>query len=215
MAISAFLDIGAAPGVNPELALYSRPLTAGGQRIPASLHHLCSSGVLIECSHKFLAGDEVDIAFSGTVIEAGEIRWIGSELYGFQFHQPAAYPLIERALASTYREAAAAGGLAQIGETFGAKLQRLRLQRGMSQTDVAKNLDVTAVAISHWESDQARPRQHRLPDLARVLRVREDQLATSEIALPQTVPEVLATSRCQIAAIMGVEPDCVNISIDL
>lgn len=215
MAISAFLDIGAALGGSPELVLYSRPFPASGQRIPAVLHHLSSSGVLIECRHKFLAGDDVDIAFSETAIKAGEIRWIGSELYGFQFRKPTARPLIEGALASTFREATAEGGLTQIGETFGAKLQRLRVERGMSQTDVAKNLDVSAVAISHWESDQARPRHYRLPDLARVLRVREEQLSTHEIALPQTVPEVLAMSRSQIAAIMGVEPDCVKISIDL
>lgn len=148
MAISAFLDIGAVPGKNPELSLYSRPLPDSAQQIPAVLHHLSSSGVLIECSHKFIAGEQVDVAFSSTAAETGEIRWIGSELYGLQFNRPTAGPLIARALAGTYREAAVEGDLAQIGETFVAKLQRLRLERGMNQADVAKELDVTAVAIS-------------------------------------------------------------------
>lgn len=215
MAISAFLDIGAVPGGNPELFLYSRPLPASGQRVSAVLHHLSPSGVLIECSHKFIADEQVDIAFSGTAIEAGEIRWVGSELYGFHFHQPAAGPLIERALAGEYLEAAADGEDAQISETFGAKLQRLRLKRGLSQVDAAKKLGVSAVAISLWESDQSRPRPHRLADLARLLRVREEQLATNAVGLPQTLPEAVAGSRYQIAAIMGVEPDCVKISVHL
>lgn len=88
MAISAFLDIGAVPGKNPELSLYSRPLPDSAQQIPAVLHHLSSSGVLIECSHKFIAGEQVDVAFSSTAAETGEIRWIGSELYGLQFNRP-------------------------------------------------------------------------------------------------------------------------------
>ena len=81
--------------------------------------------------------------------------------------------------------------------------------------DIAERLGVTAVAISNWESDRSQPRQHRIADLAKILGVPSQQLATNAVMLPETLPEVLASSKAQVANLLGVDPASVKISVDL
>ena len=51
--------------------------------------------------------------------------------------------------------------------TLGEKLQRLRLQNGMSQDTLAQRLGVSRQAVSKWERDEA------MPDLDKILKLSE------------------------------------------
>lgn len=214
MAITASLDVRASSHGIAQLFLYSKPLRSGGHRLPVLLHHLSSSGMLIECSYVFAAGDQLELAFSETMSEAGDITWIGPGLYGFQFHKPVATPLIERTIIGELQEAVENDGSAPVRETFGTRLQQLRIAKGMTQIEVAGQLGLSAVSVSNWESDRSLPRHHRLADLAKILRVREQELVTNVMRLPVTLPEVLASSKYQVATLMGIEPGSVKISVD-
>ena len=49
---------------------------------------------------------------------------------------------------------------------FSEKLRALRAQRGLTQLDIARRLDVTTAAVGAWENGRSRPRLNKLSDLA-------------------------------------------------
>ena len=90
-------------------------------------------------------------------------------------------------------------------------IRRLRLQRGLSQVDLAKILNVSKQGISNWEKDNVLPSVEMLVKIADWLRVSTDQLlgreseqqmdvsglTLSQIAHIRQVVQDLATSNSQ------------------
>lgn len=73
-------------------------------------------------------------------------------------------------------------------ETLGRRIARLRLGRGMTQERLARELGITAQAVSKWENDLSAPDIMSLPTLARTLGVTVDELlgAAGETAANHT-----------------------------
>jgi transcriptional regulator with XRE-family HTH domain len=63
---------------------------------------------------------------------------------------------------------------------FAQYIRDVRLQRGLSVTEVAERVGVTPASIYFWESDHVRPRDANLSALCKVLRL--PVRATKEIA---------------------------------
>jgi len=61
-------------------------------------------------------------------------------------------------------------------ETLGARIGRLRREKGFKQDEVAQALEVSAQAVSKWENDQTCPDIMLLPALANMLGVTVDEL---------------------------------------
>ena len=61
--------------------------------------------------------------------------------------------------------------MAEKNETLGRRIARLRLEHGMTQERLARELGVTAQAVSKWENDLSAPDIMLLPELARTLGV--------------------------------------------
>jgi transcriptional regulator with XRE-family HTH domain len=172
--------------------------------------------MLLETSHALNIGDKVETVFAEAAVALGEITWTGVKLFGCQFDHSVAAELLEQAVSRVLRqEQAENASMSQTVDTFGARLQRLRMAKGLHQVDIAERLGVTAVAISNWESDRSQPRQHRIAELAKILGVPSQQLATNAVVLPETLPEVLASSKAQVANLLGVTPASVKIIVDL
>ena len=75
-------------------------------------------------------------------------------------------------------------------ETLGRRIARLRLERGMTQERLARELGVTAQAVSKWENDLSAPDIMSLPTLARTLGVTVDELlSAAEQTEVVSVPE--------------------------
>lgn len=66
--------------------------------------------------------------------------------------------------------------MAKKNETLGRRIARLRLEHGMTQERLARELGVTAQAVSKWENDLSAPDIMLLPELARTLGVTVDAL---------------------------------------
>ena len=66
--------------------------------------------------------------------------------------------------------------MAEKNETLGRRIARLRLEHGMTQERLARELGVTAQAVSKWENDLSAPDIMLLPELARTLGVTVDAL---------------------------------------
>ncbi|SHF10477.1 helix-turn-helix domain-containing protein [Chryseobacterium vrystaatense] len=60
--------------------------------------------------------------------------------------------------------------------TLGTKLVRLRKNRGLSQTEVAGELEVSQPAYHKWESDEAKPGLENLIKLSRFFDVEIEEL---------------------------------------
>ena len=81
------------------------------------------------------------------------------------------------------------------------KLREVRLSRGMSQVELAKQLGVTKQSVSNWENDNIQPSVDMLVRLARLFGVSTDYLlgltnnpAPAAVSGSDTVPGVPAWS---------------------
>lgn len=71
---------------------------------------------------------------------------------------------------------------------LGNQLRKLRKARGMTQTDLAKQLGITQQAITRWENDVSSPDPDTLVRLAGILGTSTDALlGTGRAAVPQSV----------------------------
>ena len=61
-------------------------------------------------------------------------------------------------------------------EMLGEKIKKLRLSRNMTQTDLARKLDVTTSAISFYENNMRLPSYEVLVKLSRVFEITTDSL---------------------------------------
>lgn len=77
---------------------------------------------------------------------------------------------------------------AQVNADFGSRLRQLRQDRLMTAVDLAKRVNVTPPAVSHWEHQTKVPKTRRLQAVADALGVSLDTLkggATS--AQPESI----------------------------
>ena len=59
---------------------------------------------------------------------------------------------------------------------FSEKLREVRVSRGLSQVDLAKQLGVTKQSVSNWENDNIQPSVEMLVKIAQTLSVSTDYL---------------------------------------
>ena len=72
---------------------------------------------------------------------------------------------------------------------FGEKLQKLRRGAGMSQEELARQLDVSRQAVSRWELDGTLPDTGRVVALSRIFSVSTDYLLKEELESPSQTEE--------------------------
>ena len=59
---------------------------------------------------------------------------------------------------------------------FGKRLRELRLEQGLSKAQLAKNINVSDVAVSRWENGKRTPNIEQLRKLALFFNVSSDYL---------------------------------------
>ena len=99
----------------------------------------------------------------------------------------------------------------QPGDDFGARLHRLRRERGLSLGEIAARLGVSKPTVWAWEHGKSRPVERRLAALADALGVTPGGLEPA----PSGPHAELEQSRRRIAAAYGIEPSRVRIMIEL
>ena len=72
---------------------------------------------------------------------------------------------------------------------FGSNLKSLRKQKGLSQTDISKELYVVRQTVSKWENDLSSPSAEQLFRLSEVLNVSTDRLSRTNEDLAATPKE--------------------------
>lgn len=66
--------------------------------------------------------------------------------------------------------------MTELNTTLGARLKSARIAAGMSQADLSRRLQVTAVSVWRWENDRKPPSRDRVMRIARELSVSVDWL---------------------------------------
>lgn len=75
--------------------------------------------------------------------------------------------------------------------SIGERILQLRTEKGVSQVQIAKALEVSRQAVSKWENDQTAPDTLKLIQLAQLLDTDVEYLATGRIAVPTRPPVVI------------------------
>lgn len=101
-----------------------------------------------------------------------------------------------------------------LGVDLGHRVRDMRIARGMSQAELARQLDVSAAAVWNWEMNGVQPRPAMLARVAGALGTSEDYLLTGaadEAGAARTSAGIIHQAKKAIAALNGVEPDRVLI----
>lgn len=219
MALKAHLEIarGAGDARRTErraLFLEVSGTLPGGLETNVLIHNASPAGLLLE-TQAALAVDEklvLDLPEAGAV--RAVIVWQSGALFGCAFEQP----LDARALAAlqlrSSKPANAVGApLEAPPEPLGAKLNRLRRERGLTLAQVAEVLGVSKPTVWAWEKGKARPLPDRIAPIAEVLGVGVEEL--EERLGEDRHAALVEECRLRIATVYGTHPSKVRIMIEV
>lgn len=221
MAISAFLQppelgTGSRRSTRHNLHLQAEGTRAEGDEIEVLIHNISESGMLIESVAPLAEGDPImiELPLAGPVMAI--TIWSSGRLFGCRFEQP----LSRGALSAAQLRGAVEGGMsanddmeAGPDDEFGARLQRLRTAKGLSQAELAAALGVSTPSICGWERGRARPKPRRIAALADQLGVAFDELLGH--SSPSDLQGVVRQSRERIARAACTDPEKVRIIIEI
>jgi len=221
MALAAHWEDIAQSAVRPrdprrKLLLEARGSKASGEEANVLVHNISATGLLLESRAALAAGAmlEIELPLAGAC--RAQVVWSSGALYGCRFDAPVSSAVLSAAQLRSVTEGQA--GLAGRGgrepdEPFGARLQRLRKDRGLTLAQIATGLGVSKPTVWAWEQGRARPIDERMEALAQMLGVPASELLHG--AISSDLQELLARSRAQISAALGVDADKIRIMIDL
>lgn len=233
MSIEAYLQGGVRPGnrrSSPRRRLHlALPATVdAGAPADGVMRDLSETGFLLQTSTRLALGDRLEINLPHAGLVTADVVWVGDGLYGCQFETPISKATLGAAQlrADPVAEGPEPASSSSTIESFGARLRRLRRQRGISLIGLARLVEVSKPTLWKWERDDARPRQKSIEALARALGLTERELlfGTGEPApLPapaaarggeeRSLSEVLRACKEQIARVAGTTAENVTITI--
>jgi len=186
-----------------------------GKAITVQIYNISETGLLMECDADIGVNDAIEIDLPHAGSAEARVVWTSGLLIGCQFRTPISVAALS---AAQLRSAAAplfdrGSEALRAVDHFGARLQRLRVRKGLSQADIAAHLGISAPSISGWEKGRARPKYARLDALAELLDVSLEELLDEPE--PETIQAVIDRSRAEIARAISTTPDRVRITVEL
>jgi transcriptional regulator with XRE-family HTH domain len=217
--------------------LHLRLTSIAGHRAASNVTvlDLSQTGVLLQTSARLAAGETLQINLPHAGFRAAQVVWTSGEFVGCRFEQPISSAAISAAqlrsepsaaVRSVSRAAIESGAAA--GDGFGARLRRLRSQYNLSQSALAKLVNVTKLSVWKWEHGDVRPRPGTVAALANLFAVSESELlggappppdqpaAQSGLeSAPEGLAEIIDGCKATIAAHLGTTSDKVEITVNL
>jgi len=240
VAVEAQLDILQATtrrgAARREVTLRGRGAGAAGTATEVLIHNLSESGVLLESATKLAVGEKIVIDLPDLERISAKVVWASDELFGCAFDRPVPHAAVSAAQLrsapdkrSAARPATQAANdpYSEAGEPFGARLKRLRKQRGLSLVEFARRANVSRPTVWSWEAGKSSPRESKVPALLDVLGVSEPELyGISNKPLVELVAEktavrgtelqgVIREAKARVAEIAGTSPDKVRLIIEV
>ncbi len=190
---------------------------ASGTEIEAFVHNISATGMLVESEAALDVGEVIEVNLPHSGKTAAKIIWTSARLAGCQFDMPISPATLSAAqLRSVVVEPDAVpteAGVPTSVETFGGRLQRLRVARELTQGQLAAQLGVSEPSISAWELDKARPKAGRMEALSDALGVEISELLGFEGT--ETLGTLVTRAKQQIARAAGIGIDRVRVTIEI
>lgn len=192
--------------------------TAKGDAARVLIHNLSATGLLLKCPVQLHEGEQIVVDLPHAGMTSVSVVWASGDMFGCRFDAPISAAALS---AAQLRSPAGAEGLEAplvpllvSDEAFGARLHRLRKERGLTLSQVGDALGVSKPTVWAWENSQARPVDGRMNSLAEVLGVSGAMLRGDSEASDALNGLVLACRR-QIATAVGTSIDNIRIMIEL
>lgn len=218
-----------------EVRLRGHGATAPGEAIEVLIHNLSETGLLLETAAILASGEEIAIDLPDLERISATVVWSSEGLFGCSFASPVPRAKISAAqLRSMPKERSPESPTGEarekrpmVEEAFGARLRRLRHERGLSLVEFAQRMNVSRPTVWSWEAGRSLPRSSKLPSLLEVLAVSEsdllgmsDELLFGSAAGRASAPEnalqtIISNTKSQIAEIVGTSPDRVKLVIEV
>ncbi|WP_338424450.1 helix-turn-helix domain-containing protein [Sphingopyxis kveilinensis] len=190
---------------------------ASGTEIEAFVHNISATGMLVESEASLGVGEEIEVNLPHSGKTAAKVIWTSARLAGCHFDTPISPATLSAAqLRSVVVEpdvVPTEAGAPTSVETFGGRLQRLRVARELTQGQLAVQLGVSEPSISAWELDKARPKAGRMEALSEALGVEISELLGFEGT--ETLSTLVTRAKQQIARAAGVGIDRVRVTIEI
>lgn len=197
------------------LRLEAQGLTASGDMARVLVHNISASGLLLESEVALQPDERIDVDLPQAGAIPARVIWGSGSYYGCQFDAPLSTAVLSAAQLRSDAPVPAAGAEPRVAGagSFGARLQRLRKDRGLTQAALAEQLGVSKPTVWAWEQGKARPVESRMEALAQALDVAAEDLTVDTGTA--FLGDLLARAKAQIAGALGVGPDKVRIVVDL
>jgi transcriptional regulator with XRE-family HTH domain len=238
MAVAAQFDI-LANGKNARgttrhrMRLRVRGAPASGDASEVVIHNLSASGMLLESASPLAVGDEIAVELPEAAGSTAKVVWASEQYFGCVFDRqlPAAAvsaaQLRSEPPLGTPRLPDAGANAGPSGETFGARLQRLRRDRGLTLVEFSRRAKVSRPTVWSWEADRSTPRRSKTRILLEVLGVTEDELygksgaerqGNAEAGAPgqgDTLQRAISEAKERVAELAGTVPDKIKLIIEI
>ena len=193
----------------PRRELHLRLTTLSGQQTASNVTvlDLSSTGLLLQTSMHLAAGETLQINLPHAGFQAAEVVWTSGRFVGCRFTKRISSAAISAAqlrsgpsaAVKSVSRAAIRSDLAA-HDSLGARVRRLRAQYNLSQSALAKLLNVTKLSVWKWERGDVHPRPRTVAALADLFAVTESELLTGR---PGSEPEMVANGDAAVNATEG------------
>lgn len=221
MALAAHLEDAARNGAEPreprrKLRLEVPGSIASGVAANVLVHNISATGMLLESEAPLAPNERFEIDLPDAGATRAKVIWTSGKLFGCAFEKPISAATLSAAqLRSAVRQDVELAERSELAfaEPFGARLARLRKERGLTLAQIARALGVSKPTVWAWEQGKAKPVESRLGALANVLGVSSEDLLSS--AQGSGARDLIARSREEIARAFGISRDKIRIMIEL
>ena len=176
------------------------------------VHNISATGLVLEGDIRLSLNDDFEVAFPHGETVAATVSWASQRLRGCLFRTPVSDEAL--GVAMLCNAVATDRANDQSGrESFGLRLHQFRLAKGLTQSQLARQLKVSEPSISHWETDKSRPKAGRMQMLAVILGVPMPELLGYDDA--ETLRKLVDKAKEEIARAAGADVHNVRITIDM
>lgn len=214
MTVTAFIEI--CPG-EPDEPCHTRMRFPGAKakqgEFEVIIHNISEFGLVLEGDAPLTVGNPVHVKLPHSGAARSHVAWVSGRLAGLDFAIPISRISLGAArLQGAVTPGSEVAGTARHRESFGVRVQRIRLSKAMSQRQLAKLMKVSDAAVCGWELNRTRPKPVHMDELAKVLDVSLAEL----LGQPEqnNLLAQIASARATIAHTARVSEDRVKIQID-
>lgn len=189
---------------------------------------LSATGLLVSTAAQLAIDEPVAVVLADGTEHRAQIMWHTGRLYGCRFEQALSRVELGANLLRAHPPRDLPETPADMAETLGSRLHRLRAASPYTMSELARLAGVTKPTLWKWETGKSRPRHDALVRLADVLGVTEAELlygrdtgearsgspGATDPGGDRSLAAIVAAARRAIAGAAGVDPRQVSISID-